>query len=323
MLINCLFIIAGLTLLVGGADRFVVGAASIARSLDISPLIIGLTIVGVATSAPEVLVGSVAALDGKTSLAIGNAVGSNIANIGLVLGVTALVCPLLVKSPTLRREFLLMCSAIGFATLLLLDKYLSRLDGIILIFCLVAATWWIIHLARTSSKSDPLANEFEQELAHEPLVSTGKSSLLLVIGLALLLGGAELLVRGAVATAEKFGVSDLVIGLTVVAIGTSLPELAASVMSVIKNEADIAIGNVIGSNLFNMLMVLGVPALIQPAEVSAEVLLRDFPVMILLTLLMGWMVFVHGRGKFNRSEGGFLFFCFIGYQYWLFTTISA
>lgn len=323
MLINSLFIIAGLALLIGGADRFVVGAASIARSLDISPLIIGLTIVGVATSAPEVLVGSVAALNGKTSLAIGNAVGSNIANIGLVLGFTALVCPLQVKSLTLRREFLLMCAAIGIATLLLLDNYLSRLDGVILIFCLVAAMWWIIHLAKTSSKSDPLAGEFEQELTHAPPVSIGKSSLLLVIGLALLLGGAELLVRGAVAIAEEFGVSDLVIGLTIVAIGTSLPELAASVMSVIKNEADIAIGNVIGSNLFNMLMVLGVPALIHPAEVSPDVLLRDLPVMILLTLLMGWMVFIFGRGKFDRIKGGFLFICFIGYQYWLFSTISA
>jgi len=323
MLINSLFILAGLALLIGGADRFVVGAANIARALDISPLVIGLTIVGVATSAPEVLVGSVAALDGKTSLAIGNAIGSNIANIGLVLGCTALVCPLLVKSLTLRREFLLMCAAIGIATLLLLDNYLSRLDGAILVLCLVAAMWRIIHMAKTSSKSDPLAEEFKQELELEQTSSIAKSSLLLVVGLVLLLGGAELLVRGAVAIAEEFGVSDLVIGLTIVAIGTSLPELAAAIMSVIKNEADIAIGNVIGSNLFNMLMVLGVPALIHPAEVSPDVLLRDLPVMILLTLAMGWRIFVHGHGKFNRIEGGFLFICFIGYQYWLFSTISA
>ena len=216
-----------------------------------------------------------------------------------------------------------MCAAIGIATLLLLDNYLSRLDGVILLLSLVAAMWWIIQLAKTSSKSDPLAEEFKQELAQEQTSSIGKSSLLLVVGLVLLLGGAELLVRGAVAIAEEFGVSDLVIGLTIIAIGTSLPELAASITSVIKNEADIAIGNVIGSNLFNMLMVLGVPALIQPAEVSPDALLRDFPVMISLTLLMGWMIFIHGKGRFDRSEGGFLFFCFIGYQYWLFSTISA
>ncbi len=321
MLINSLFVLAGLTLLITGADRFVAGAASIARSLNISPLIIGMTIVGIATSAPEVLVGSVAAFNGKTALAIGNAVGSNIANIGLVLGVTALVCPLMVKSLTLRREFLLMCAAIGIAALLLLDGYLDRLDGVILILCLIAAMWWIIRLARSSSKSDPLAGEFEQEL--EQTSSMGKSLFFLLLGLMLLLGGAELLVRGAVAIALEFGISDLIIGLTIVAIGTSLPELAASIMSVIKNEADIAIGNIIGSNMFNMLMVLGVPALIQPTNVDADVLLRDFPIMVILTLLMGWMVFVHGRGRFDRIEGGFLFCCFIGYQYWLFNAISA
>ncbi len=296
MLINSLFVLAGLTLLVAGADRFVIGAANIARSLDISPLIIGLTIVGVATSFPEVLVGTVAALDGKTSLAIGNAVGSNIANVGLVLGATALACPLVIKSLTVRREFLIMCTAIAVATLLILDNYLSRLDGCILLACLGVSMWWIIRLARSSTENDPLADEFEQDLAQAETTSIAKSSFLLIIGLLLLLGGAELLVRGAVAIAREFGVSDLVIGLTIVAIGTSLPELAASIMSVIKNEADLALGNVIGSNMFNMLMVLGIPVLIHPTEVSPDVLTRDFPIMIFLTLLMGWMVYVQGRG---------------------------
>ena len=323
MLINSLFVLSGLILLVAGADRFVVGASSIARSLNISPLIIGLTVVGIATSVPELLVGTVAALDGKTTLAIGNAVGSNIANIGLVLGATALICPLVVLSPTLKREYLFMFAAIAVATLLLADGYLSRLDGIILLFCLVLSMWWIIRLARTSPKNDPIISEFEQELSKESPYSVWKSSLLLILGLLLLLGGAELLVRGAVAIAQKFGVSDLVIGLTIVAIGTSLPELAASIMSVIKNEADIAVGNVIGSNMFNMLMVLGIPIIIHPTEVSSEVLTRDIPIMITLSLLMGWMVFIYGRGKFDRVEGGFLFSCFIAYQYWLFTTISA
>jgi len=321
MLIHTLFVLAGLALLIIGADRFVAGAASIARSLDISPLIIGMTVVGVATSAPEVLVGTIAALDGKTALAVGNAIGSNIANIGLVLGVTALACPLTVASAALSREFLSMCAAIGIAALLLFDGYLDRPDGVILVLCLVAATWWIIRLARTASKSDPLAEEFAQELKQTS--SIGKSVFFLLLGLALLLGGAELLVRGAVSIAREFGISDLVIGLTIVAIGTSLPELATSIMSVIKDEADIAIGNVIGSNMFNMLMVLGVPALIQPATIDAVVLQRDFPVMIFMTLLMGWMVFAHGRNRFGRIEGGFLFCCFIGYLYWLFRSISA
>ncbi|NKB36256.1 MAG: calcium/sodium antiporter [Gammaproteobacteria bacterium] len=323
MLINSFLVIAGLSLLIFGADRFVVGAASIARSMGISPLIIGLTVVGIATSAPEVLVGAVAAFDGKTGLAIGNAVGSNIANVGLVIGATALVQPLVAKSPTLRREYLSMCVATAIGFIVLMDGELSRIDGFILITSLVAALSWIIYLARTASKNDPLTSEFEHELEEAKSISTLHSWLLLFIGLLLLLGGAELLVRGAVAIAQAFGVSDLVIGLTIIAIGTSLPELAASIMSVLKNEADIAIGNVIGSNMFNMLMVLGVPAIIHPAAVSSDVLSRDFPIMIFLTLLMGAMVFLHSRGKFDRREGSILFMCFIGYQYWLFSTISA
>ena len=323
MLINFLLIVAGLTLLVYGADRFVVGAASIARALGVSPLVIGLTVVGVATSAPEVLVGAVAAMDGKTTLAIGNAIGSNIANIGLVVGATALFFPLVAKSPTLRREFLVMTAAIAVGLLVLVDAYLSRIDGIILVSCLVAALAWIVHLARTSARTDPLAVELTHEVEGEEQISALKSWVLLFLGLLLLLGGAELLVRGAVAVAQYFGVSDLVIGLTIVAIGTSLPELAASIMSVIKDEADLAIGNVIGSNMFNMLMVLGVPAIISPTVVSPEVLKRDFPVMIVLTIFMAAMVFVFGKGRFDRKEGALLFCCFLGYQYWLFTAISV
>lgn len=323
MLINFSLLLIGLVLLVYGADRFVVGAANIARSLGISPLIIGLTIVGIATSAPEVLVGAVAAMNGKTTLAIGNAVGSNIANVGLVVGATALVCPIVAKSPTLRREYLIMSAAIGIALLVLLDSYLGRLDGIILIVCLIAALCWIIYFARSTSGSDPLAGEYEHELGEAAVISLSRSWLLLGVGLLLLLGGAEMLVRGAVAIALFFGVSELVIGLTIVAIGTSLPELAASIMSVVKDEADIAIGNVIGSNMFNMLMVLGVPAIIGPSAVSAEVLTRDFPIMIALSLFMGLMIFVFGKGRFDRAEGGFLFCCFLAYQYWLFNTMSA
>ena len=323
MLTNSLFIIAGLILLIYGADRFVSGAANIARAWGISPLIIGLTVVGIATSAPEVLVGAVAAFDGKTTLAIGNAVGSNIANVGLVIGATAIVCPLIAKSPTLRREYFLMCFATVIALMLLIDGELSRIDGLVLSVSLAFALSWIIYLAKLSPVNDPLASEMERELSAEPPASALRSWLILIVGLMLLLGGAELLVRGAVAIAQALGVSDLVIGLTIVAIGTSLPELAASIASVLKNEADLAIGNVIGSNMFNMLMVLGVPAMIHPAIVSSDVLTRDFPVMISLTLIMGAMIFFLSRGRFDRREGAFLFLCFIAYQGWLFKSISA
>ena len=321
MVIDFILIVAGLTLLVVGADRFVIGAANLARQLGMSPLIIGLTIVGIATSAPEALVGSVAALNGNTTLAVGNAIGSNIANIGLVLGATVLFRPMLVQSATLRREYIFMIASILLAAAILFDQHLGRTDGLILCVSLVIMMWLVVTLARRASLSDPLASEFSQE--YEQPMSVGKSSLLFIIGLLLLLGGAEILVRGAVSIAQALGVSDLIIGLTIVAVGTSLPELAASISSVLKNEADIAIGNIIGSNMFNMLMVLGIPALIRPTAIGSDVMYRDYPIMLGLSLLMGWMVFISSRGKIARLEGGFLFLCFIAYQGLLFVSVSA
>jgi cation:H+ antiporter len=321
MLTAFLFLLLGLGLLIYGADQFVTGAASIARSMEISPLIIGLTIVGLATSMPEILVSVVAALDGKTEIAIGNAIGSNIANIGLVLGGTVLCLPIVVASEALRREYGLMCLAIVLTLLLFLDNYLGRLDATILFICLISFTGAIVWIAKNTQRSDPIVDEFTHELAE--FVPIYKSLILLIVGLGLLLGGAELLVRGAVIIAKHYGMTDLVIGLTIIAVGTSLPELATSITSVIKKEADIAIGNVIGSNMFNMLAVLSIPALIHPTEIDALVLIRDFPIMIGLTLLMGWMVFIYRHGKLERIEGLILMLCFIGYQYWLFTSINA
>ena len=316
MLYSYLAVIGGLALLVYGADRFVEGAAGTARGLGVPPLIIGMTVVGVATSAPELLVGVVAAWEHKTNIAIGNAIGSNIANIGLVLGATVITKPLVIASRTLRREYLTMCVSIVIALLLLLDLRLDRMDGVILVLSLVIIIWWMTKVARESPRADPLANEFAKEMKRVRPVS--RSLLLLTLGLVLLMSGAESLVWGAVNIAHAFGVSDLIIGLTIVAVGTSLPELAASIMSVLKDEADIAIGNVIGSNMFNMLMVLGVPALIHPDSFGPEVLSRDFTVMVLLTLMMGWMVFIHGHGKFNRFEGSALLFCYGAYMAWLY-----
>ena len=316
MLLEYLGILAGLVLLVFGADRFVIGAANIARGMGMPPLVIGLTIVSIATSAPEVLVGSVAAIDGKLEIAIGNAIGSNIANIGLVLGLSVLIMPIKIASKTLRQEYLLMSAAAVAAIVLMLDYELSHMDSIILLVILAGFLYWIVRIAKRTPVSDPLTGEFEQELAH--IMPLKKSLLFFLIGLIILLAGAELLVRCCVAVAESFGISDLVIGLTIIAIGTSLPELAASVMSVLKKEADIAVGNVIGSNMFNMLAVIGIPALIHPSAFGDEVMLRDFPVMIAMTLLMGWMVFIRRPGQFDRIEGAILLICFISYQYWLF-----
>ena len=311
MLMATLSVLGGLALLVLGADRFVSGAAGVARALGVSPLIIGLIVVGIATSMPEVFVGGVAAWEGKTHIAIGNALGSNIANIGLVLGTTALFAPLVVRSQTLRREFLLMLAAMLVALALMLDLRLSRLDGLLLLGALGLMLVWIVQQAR----QDAAVAQDEADPEQPPVLT--KSIILLLLGLLVLLGGAELLVRGAVYIARAFGVGDLVIGLTIVAVGTSLPELAASLASVAKQEMDIAIGNIIGSNMFNMLMVLGIPCIIHPDSFGREVLVRDFTMMGGLTLLMAWMVFYAGKDRYSRGEGALLLLCFVGYQYLL------
>jgi cation:H+ antiporter len=317
MILNYLGILAGLALLVYGADRFVDGAANIARYLGMPPLLIGLTIVGMATSAPEILVGVVAALDGKTEIAIGNAIGSNIANIGLVLGFTIMLMPVTIASQTLKREFFIMALAIIFTLGLMLDQNLSHLDALLLLIGLIAAILCVIVLSKKSAQTDLLLTEFEIEIPVN--LNIGKSIFLFILGLGLLLGGANLLVECAVIVAKHYGLSDLIIGLTIIAIGTSLPELAASITAVKKNEADTAIGNVIGSNMFNMLAVIGIPGMIHATDFDRLVLVRDFPVMIGLSLLMGWMVFIHGSGIFDRIEGSVLFLGFIAYQYWLFS----
>ena len=317
MLVSCLLVLIGLALLIYGADMFVTGASSIARQLGMPPLIIGLTIVGFATSAPEILVGSVSALQDKTAIAIGNALGSNITNIGLVLGVSILLLPITVASRTIKREYGLMCVALVLALLLMLDGHLSRIDAFVLLVALIGSLGWIVWIAKKSSANDPLIGEFEQEL-NEP-EPTKVAVVKLLIGLILLVGGADLLVRGAVFIAESYGVSDLVIGLTIIAIGTSLPELAASIASILKKEADIAIGNIIGSNMFNILAVLGIPALINPDYFASDVLTRDYPAMIGLSLLLGAMIFISSKGKLVRTEGAILLACFMGYQYVLFS----
>ncbi len=316
MLLSCLFVLAGLALLVYGADMFVVGASSIARLLGVSALVIGLTIVGFATSAPEIIVGSVSALNDKTAIAIGNAIGSNIANVGLVLAISILIMPIAVQSDTLKREFGLMVGAIMIALALMLDGELNRVDGMVLMVCLILSLVWIVWLAKHASARDPLAEEFSHEF--ESPDRFGKASIKLLVGLVLLLAGAELLVKGAIFIAQHYGVSDLVIGLTIVAIGTSLPELAASIMSLLKKEADIAIGNIIGSNMFNMLAVLSIPTLIRPDTFEQAVLYRDFPTMIGLTLLLAIMLFATKKDKLLRTEGAILLTCFLGYQYILY-----
>jgi len=319
LLFSSLAVIVGFVFLVWGADRFVHGAAATARNLGISPMIIGLTIVGIGTSAPEILVSAIAAWQGNPALGVGNALGSNITNIALVLGATALITPLLVKSETLRREYPLMFSIMLLALVLLIDGEMSRMDGWILMMGLGLMILWMV-LQGLRRDHDPMEDEYEQEI---PRISTPRALLWLALGMVLLLGSSRALVWGAVNIAHALGISDLIIGLTVVAVGTSLPELAASVISALRKEPDIAIGNVIGSNMFNLLAVLGLPGVIMPHALEPEVLSRDFPYMIGLSIALFAMAYgFKGDGRLNRWEGLLLLLAYFAYLGWLYYSVT-
>lgn len=321
-----LALLAGLILLAWSADRFVDGASGLAVKLGVSPMIVGLTIVAFGTSAPEMLVSAMAALNGNPGLALGNAVGSNIANIGLVLGATALVLPLAVRSETLRREFPMMAVVMAFTLLLIIDGELSRTDGTLLLagmFLLIGVT---VRIGRQSHYGDPLAEELAAEQSPQIIETTGTGRYLWLLtgGLLILLLASRLLVWGAVGLASHFGISDLVIGLTIVAIGTSLPELAASLVAARKGEDDIAIGNVVGSNLFNLLAVIGVAGTMAPTTIDQPLLWRDYPIMLALTITLYLLARGSGSqpGKIGRLPGALLLLTFIGYNSWLYLQIA-
>lgn len=312
MLGNILLIVAGLALLVWGADRFVHGAAATARNLGIAPLLIGLTIVAFATSAPEIMVAVNASLRGEPDLAIGNAIGSNIANIGLVLGCVALIRPIKLASATLQREMPALLAVSLFTVSLFLDSHLSRIDGLALLTGLVIVMVWLTRLGLRSSASDPMQADYEAEIPKN--VETRVAIFWLAVGLAMLLGGAELLVDGAIEVARDLGVSEMVIGVTIIAIGTSLPELTVSLVSALKGEYDLAIGNIVGSNIFNLLAVIGIAAAIQPAALAPSVLSLHIFVMVAFTLVLFCMTYDQdGKNSINRLEGAALLTAFVGY----------
>jgi cation:H+ antiporter len=322
MILSVAAVIAGLVLLVWSADRFVLGASATSRDLGVSPIVIGLVIIGFATSSPEMLVAAFAAWDGNPGLGIGNAVGSNIANIGLILGASALVAPLVCASRILTRELPILLAVTAVAVVLMLDRALGRLEGVVLIALLLVVVGLLLRQAIAERDSeDPFAAELAEQIPATMPLRTALAWLL--IGFVLLLISSRMLVWGGVNIAEALGVSDLVIGLTIVAVGTSLPELAAAVASVLKAEHDLVLGNVVGSNLFNTLAVLGLPALIHPGAVPPEVLTRDLPVMGAATLLLlPLLVGRRGRrGHIGRVEGALLVLCFVGYQGYLVATL--
>ncbi len=319
MLLSSVAVVAGFILLVWGADRFVLGASATARNFGVSPLIVGLTIVGFGTSAPEMLVSGMAAYQESPGISIGNALGSNITNIALVLGVTALVVPLTVHSGIIRRELPILLLVMVLALLLIVDGELGQGDGLFLLLGMFLMIFWVVRLGlRERDSGDLMSSEFDAEIPEG--IPTPRAIFWLLIGMVVLFASSHILVWGAVNIARAFGVSDLIIGLTIIAIGTSLPELAASVMSALKNEHELAIGNIIGSNMFNILGVMALPGLIYPSVVPEGVLSRDYPVMIALTIALLLMAYgFRGReGKINRVEGGLLLAAYCGYMYWLY-----
>lgn len=317
MTLAVLAVIAGLVLLLWSAERFVVSASDLAARFGVPPLLIGMIVFGFGTSAPEMTVSVLASLGGNPGIALGNAYGSNITNLALILGLTALIAPVTVQSSIVKRELPLLLGVTAIAGVQLIDGEVSRLDATVLMVLFAGVLGWSLLQARRQPR-DPLGGDVERELAMHRPRSTARSAFGLVLGLAVLIGSSRLLVWGAVEIAQAAGLSDLVIGLTVIAIGTSLPELASSLVAARRGEHDLAFGNLVGSNLFNTLIVIGLAGLARPLPVSDALLHRDLPVMIGLTVLVLLYGFdLRGRRRINRIEGASLIAIFVAYTAWL------
>ncbi len=321
MLTPIIALIAGLMLLVWSADRFVEGSSATARHFGMPPLLIGMVIVGFGTSAPEMVVSALASIEGNAGIALGNAYGSNIANIALILGIAAIINPIMVHSTVLRKELPILTLVTILTVVLVADLDLSRLNAVILLLVFGVLMAWTIYQG-LKRETDTLAKEVESG-APEKAMPLKRSVFWLVVGLLLLIASSRTLVWGAVEIAQIFGVSDMIIGLTIVAVGTSLPELASSVIAARKGEHDIALGNVLGSNLFNTLAVVGIAGTIHPIAVEPETLSRDMVVMGALTVslfLIGYG-FRGRQGRVNRIEGAALLLVYLGYTTWLISAV--
>ncbi|MDG2395263.1 calcium/sodium antiporter [Candidatus Thioglobus sp.] len=314
ILLPIIALLSGFILLIWSADEFTDNGAKIANIFKVSPLIIGLLIFGFGTSAPEMLVSGLAAMDGNTGLSIGNAIGSNIFNIALVLGISAIIIPIEVHQDILKKEWVFLMVATLIAGLLLWDYRLDETDGLILL------TLLILFLTYTFKESKNKSHHEFDDLEHDiDRSQTAKTWIMLLVGLVVLISSAKLVVWGGVEVAKAFGVSDLIIGLTVVALGTSLPELAVSITSVLKKQYEMVVGNVIGSNLFNTIAVLAIPGLIHPSDVPTEVINRDYPIMLLLTILLFVVSYkISKKHIINRFEGVVLVSVFSLYMWQLF-----
>ncbi len=322
MFLSFTAVIIGLGILVWSADFFIEGAANLARGLGMSPLLIGIIIIGFGTSAPELVVSALSSLNNAPAVALGNAYGSNITNIALILGVTALIKPITVNSSILKKELPILLGITLFAAYQISDNDLSRLDawGLLAVFT-VYMGFTIFEASRKkqpSDQTDKFVTETVAETQAVPPLSTVRALTYMILGLAALMASSQILVWGAINIAKYFGVSDLIIGLTIVAIGTSLPELATSIVAARKGQTDLAVGNIIGSNLFNTLAVVGIAGAIKPTLLAPEVFSRDMMTIIGLTVAL----FVLGYGfkkvgKISRFDGLLLFAAYIAYNAWL------
>ena len=321
MLTPLLALLFGLALLVWSADRFVDGASAAAGHFGMPPLLIGMVVVGFGTSAPEMMVSALASLQGNPGIALGNAYGSNISNIALILGLTAVISPIAVHSRVLRKELPILTLITFLAGWQIWDGQISRLDAVVLLVVFGGVMAWTI-LQGLKQKDDALAGGMEHMLEKQTM-ALSRALFWLIGGLALLIISSRILVWGAVAIARGFGVSDLIIGLTIIAVGTSLPELASAVIATRKGEHDIALGNVLGSNLFNTLAVVGIAGAIHPMTVGRVVFTRDWTLMAALTISL----FVIGYGfrdrpgRINRFEGAALLACYVGYTIFLVASV--
>ncbi|MCL1143766.1 calcium/sodium antiporter [Shewanella gaetbuli] len=318
MLVNILLLCVGLAVLVFSADKFVYGASAFARNLGLPPMLIGLTIVAMGSSAPEMFVAATASLEGMNDTAIGNVLGSNVANITLILGITALFGAISVSSKTLKREIPLMLAATVLAGYLIQDGMLTVIEGVILVVAFLVIMMGFIYQAMSNKEPDALIDEVDSEIPKD--VPTIRAIIWIIIGMVLLPLSAGWMVDGAVGIAKIYGLSDLVIGLTIIAVGTSLPELAACIAGMLKKEDDLAIGNIVGSNLFNILAVLAIPGLLSPGAVDATAISRDFYMVLGTSAALVVLVLSSGAKKqLTRWHGVLLLLTFIAYQYMIFS----
>lgn len=318
MLTAILAIIIGFVLLVWSADKFVESASATAFHAGMPPLLIGMLIVGFGTSAPEMVVSAMAALEGSPALALGNALGSNVVNISLVLGFAAIIAPLTVQSKIVTKELPLLMVVVLVLGAMLWNHTLSQLEAWALLIGFFVVIFWSIY-SGMKNKGDAMEADTVEDLKTNTM-SLKVAGVWLVMSLVLLIGSSRLLVWGAVDVAHALGISDLIIGLTVVALGTSLPELAATVIAARKGEHDIALGNVIGSNMFNILAVIGIAAAIKPMEnIGSEIFWRDWMTMMVTTvvLFITAISFKGKKGRINRFEGAILLLCYLGYNGYL------